>query len=247
MSLTRTHMGIYVLDEDTVFSRMVEFHATLTPPDTFRELAFVSPLIPEGGVVIDAGAFIGDHTSLYSQIVGASGHVYAFEPHPVSYQALLHNTARLKNVTCEPYGLSDRFGFVSFQMAPNVGASFVDGITEDDFPRSDVTLLTLDEELLPLLKRCDFIHLDAEGMELKILRGAQQMIEKFHPALLVEVTDDWLRRYGCSQQELLDWLELRDYQVTRMQTNPHQFDVVCVPRARQTLDSARKLVNTQAV
>lgn len=245
MSLTRTHMGIYVLDEDTVFSRMVEFHATLTPPDTFRELAFVSPLIPEGGVVIDAGAFIGDHASLYSQIVGASGHVYAIEPHPVTVQALNKNMARFNNVSVVSTALGDEDCLSVLSMTPNLGASFI-GV-DAEFPNTKVGMTTLDLQLLPFLDRCDFIHLDAEGMELKILRGAEQLIDRFHPALLVEVTDDWLRRYGCSQQELLDWLELRDYQVTRMQTNPNQFDVICVPRTRQTLDSARKLVNTQAV
>jgi hypothetical protein len=53
-----------------------------------------------GSCAIDVGAGMGDETIDLSQLVGADGKVLAFEPHPVSFEALTRTIAlnRLQNV-----------------------------------------------------------------------------------------------------------------------------------------------------
>jgi len=245
--LKRTAMGIYVLEDDDSLSKYVEHYGTLEIPANHRDLTLIARLIPEGGVVIDAGACLGDHTCTYSQIVGASGQVFAFEPHPYSYDALVKNTARLNNVMTWQYALSDHFGQLELQMTPNVGASFI-AADEHVWPSVVVPCCTLDTQILPILKRCDFLHLDAEGMEPAILRGARQLIEKFYPALMVEVTDQWLQRYGSSEADLFTLLEAWGYDVTPMLGRrpfyDQQYDILAIHSQRQNIDTPPVVVDT---
>lgn len=243
--LIRTDMGIYIVKDDDSLGPEVAYYHTLEIPRNLSDLVVVAPVIPEGGVVIDAGACIGDHTCTYSQMVGPLGHVFAFEPHPASYQALVKNTARLNNVTAFPYALSDHWGDVELQITPNVGASFLSGETHD-WPSVIVPCCTLDTQLLPILSRCDFLHLDAEGTEPAILRGAHGLIARFHPVLLIEVTDQWLKRAGSSEAELLALLRGYGYDFRRLQANPAQYDVLALPPERHFIDTPPVVVDTVA-
>jgi FkbM family methyltransferase len=199
--IQRTPMGLYVLRDDTHLSRWVERGHRLDTDANVAEIASFAHRIPAGAVVVDAGACLGDHAISYSQIVGSAGCVYAFEPHPQTFEALVMNMARLRNVACLPIGLSDAPGRVRFMRDPNIGASCVSDV-------GDVTVevTTLDTFLIPRVMRCDFMHLDAEGMETRILRGGRQVIERYHPLIVTEVCDAHLRRAGSSADELLGLL-----------------------------------------
>lgn len=234
MSLIRTRMGIYVLSDDDSLSQEVIARHSLETSEALRDIAQVAPLIPEGGVVIDAGASIGDHTVLYSQIVGPEGEVHAFEPHRDSYEALHANTERLINVSTYSCGLSNYDGMTMLAVTPNVGASFMTDHASE-WPTQLVSLRTLDGLLLPSLERLDFIHLDAEGYEPKILNGAEKLISKFRPILLIEVQDAWLRRAGSSKEALLAQITALGYGIAPITANPEQFDVLCLPSERYTV------------
>lgn len=227
--IMRTKMGTYVLRGD-LLSSWVERENRLDIHDNIVEIASFAHLIPEGGVVIDAGACIGDHTITYSQIVGPEGRVYTFEPHPLTYEALELNTARLNNVITVHAGLSDVAGSVQFTRdSANVGASFVSDVGD-----LTVELLTLDGFFIPKLFHDDkvFIHLDAEGLETRILRGGRALIAKFHPTLVVEVCDKHLRRAGSSEPELLALLDKLGYTVLPIpsHTEAELRDVLCVKK-----------------
>jgi len=221
--LVRTPMGIYVLREDTHLSRWVEQQGRLDLDENIAEIASFAQHIPEGGVVIDAGACLGDHAVIYSQIVGPHGRVYAYEPHPLTYAALVRNTARLRNVVAIPHGFSDRSGAGYLHPDPNIGASFVstDGLS--------VSLVTLDEAF-GQLDRCDFIHLDAEGMETAILRGGEQLIARFHPTLVVEICPSHLHRAGSSEGDLRALLARLGYRISPIpgHNDPALRDVLAV-------------------
>ncbi len=205
--LARTPLGIYVLREDTHLSRWVEQADRLDIDANIAEIASFAQYIPEGGVVIDAGACLGDHTVVYSQIVGPNGCVYACEPHPLTYEALVRNTARLRNVIAIPKGLSDRCAWGYLHPDRNVGASFLssEGLS--------VSLVTLDRAFAHL-DRCDFIHLDAEGLETAILSGGEMLIARFHPTLVVEICPSHLERAGSSEAELLALLDRLGYHIS---------------------------------
>lgn len=225
--ILRTAMGAYVLRDDTHLSRWVEKQNALDIAENVREIASFAHLIPEGGMVIDAGACLGDHTVTYSQIVGVRGQVYAFEPHPLVYEALVLNVGRLVNVTTFCVALTDKAhdkSYHGFAPEPNVGASFLIDVGPERVPCRSL------DSLLAKVWRCDFIHLDAEGWEPRILEGARKLIEKFHPTMVVEVCDKHLRRAGSSEAELLALVASLGYRVEAIpeHADPKQRDVLCV-------------------
>ena len=62
--ILRTPMGLYVLEDDIGLSRHMEISGRLD--HGHDEISLVCQYIPAGGVVIDAGAYLGDHTEVYS-------------------------------------------------------------------------------------------------------------------------------------------------------------------------------------
>ncbi len=209
MSLRRTRLGVYILEGDICLSRWIDQQDRLDVQTNLAEIAQYAHFIPEGGVVINAGACLGDHALVYSQLVGGDGLVHAFEPHPETYAALRLNMARLRNVATYNIALSDAADVLRFARdARNIGASHVapDGDVE-------VGAVTLDEYLLPHVDRVDFVHLDAEGLEPRILHGARRLLERFHPAIVLEVCDKHLRRAGSSEDALLALLADLGYRI----------------------------------
>ena len=78
--------------------------------------------------------------------------------------------------------------------------------------------------------RCDFLHLDAEGWEPRILRGARSLIEACHPVIVVELCDKHLRRAGSSEVELIGLLQSFGYVIRSIpeHNEPELRDVLCV-------------------
>ena len=53
------------------------------------------------------------------------------------------------------------------------------------FKKNSVQILKLDDEFLKL-KKCDFIKIDVELMEIEVLKGAKKFIKKYKPFLWIE-------------------------------------------------------------
>lgn len=134
-----------------------------------------------GELVLDIGANIGYYTLLMSKMVGESGKVYAFEPEPKNFEILQKNIKlnNANNVVIEKLALSDK-----------VGRSFI-ALSEDSGQHRisdsglEIQTTTIDEYFGN--KKIDFIKMDAEGSEGKILRGMSQrpdMITEFYYKLL---------------------------------------------------------------
>ena len=75
-------------------------------------LKFVQDRIGRGSTVFDVGAHVGEWTLLFSELVGPSGRVVAFEPDPVARASLKKNLEMngISNVTVEEACVSDKTG-----------------------------------------------------------------------------------------------------------------------------------------
>ena len=229
--LLRTPLGIYVLKDDTHLSRWVEQHRRLDL--NIDECTTLSQYLPEGGTVINAGAFLGDHALTYSQMVGPRGEVHAFEPHRLSFEALSYNMGRLRNVTCYNLALGERDETAWLNPDENVGASFVQFAPVAH--AGVVSICRLDSLVLsgrPKVDRLDMVHLDAEGFELPVLRGAAALISRHRPVLVLEVCPRHMRRQSLEPGHLFDWLVEHGYEWSFLhpQPGPEQYDIVCIPK-----------------
>ena len=220
--------GLWVIENDTHVSKWVEQQGRLDHDQ--NTLPFILPLIKEGDSVIDAGAFIGDHTIAYSKAVGEKGVVHAFEPNPIAYQCMHHNLESCRNVILHDVGLSDANG--SMPLSGNNG-NYAGAYAGEHMKIADVPVQTLDDWFYQA--HIDFIKFDIEGCEVKALIGAQNLIRRCHPTMVIEVNVVALDRQKATVGQLFALLESYGYEWKIIQENcdvmSPMYDIICSYKA----------------
>jgi len=151
------------------------------------EAALLRRFIRPGDVVIEAGANMGTHTLVFSHAVGPTGFVYAYEPQRIVFQTLCANLAlnSMVNVDARSAAVGAEAGFalipdIDYAHEGNFGGIEIGGFSEG----RKVPKVTLDTDLD--LARLDLIKIDVEGMELDVLKGAEQLLRRFTPVIYAE-------------------------------------------------------------
>lgn len=139
-------------------------------------------LIP-GQIFYDVGAHAGFHTLLAARLVGPSGRVVAFEPHPANVANLRHHVTlnRASNVVVVEAAAADRSGSGSLEEGTN---SFVARLSPDG--RIWVDILSLDDYANQSGFIPNLIKIDAEGAEMLVIAGARALMRRL-PTILVSV------------------------------------------------------------
>ena len=139
-----------------------------------------------GDTIIEVGANFGSHTLPLSQIVGNNGVVLAFEPQRIVFQTLCANLAlnSITNVYSFQKAVSSKkdklyLPDTRYNKDGNFG-----GISMQKEGTEEVEVIKLDKFLQ--LDSLKLIKIDAEGMELDVLKGAKKIIKLFKPYLFVE-------------------------------------------------------------
>ena len=157
-----------------------------------KDMYFALPRFSGGSmdeIFVDVGAFVGDSTERFvNENLGAFRHVYAFEPGKKQYTAMQKRIKRL----CEEWcieddvfslvraGLSNRSCKMSSELA--LDTHMRDVLVEDN-DNGDICVYTLDEYLAG--REVTFIKADIEGMEMEMLQGAKETIEKYKPKIAI--------------------------------------------------------------
>ncbi|MBT8443880.1 MAG: FkbM family methyltransferase [Gammaproteobacteria bacterium] len=148
-----------------------------------------------GDSVIDIGANVGAYTKEFSEIVGASGRVLAFEPVGENYVILetVVRKAGLQNVTTYRAALGAEVGtcdIVVPEMDGYTGYYWAHLTkTDESGKRESVQVHTLDQLLVDrVVEAVDFIKCDVEGGELDVVRGAAELLKQQRPGWLMEVS-----------------------------------------------------------
>jgi FkbM family methyltransferase len=152
---------------------------------TFYELELLEYIKSKftGGVVLDIGANIGNHSLFFSKFV--FNKTFAFETNP-SNIILLNETKKINNISDESLviyhvALSDgHYKYINKDFRGNMGRSF---IIEGE---GDLITKKLDDFDLP---KVDLIKLDVEGHELNVLKGSNVLINKDFPHIVLECND----------------------------------------------------------
>lgn len=148
--------------------------------------AAIQKLCRPGFTVLDIGANIGAHALRLAKIVGESGRVYAFEPTDYAYRKLGKNISLnlFKNITPIQIALSDKNLLrqcINFRSSwPTKGKpveqeSIVDFTKLDDWCKKEN------------VEHVDLIKLDVDGNEYSVIAGAESLLTRHRPLILMEV------------------------------------------------------------
>jgi FkbM family methyltransferase len=171
-------------------------------------------ILRKGDVVIDAGANVGYFTMLFSDLVGASGWVHAFEPVPGTFNLLSNNLRRFpyyRNVSVHCAALGDRDQRTKIFL-PNGDYGQAALAYHRDGSWRDAQVAPIDIEMMRLdryaqqLNRIDLLKCDVEGAELLVLRGAEWSLRQFRPKILLELDERWTTSFGWTPGEVIRFL-----------------------------------------
>lgn len=262
------HKAMYFIGQWAVLpilERWKNFHTVPDDPLNFRlelilgkyeheTVSFFKQYLKQGMTVLDVGAHIGYYTRLFADLVGPSGLVVAFEPHPVHFKLLQQNLRDYHNVCLVNKAVGDREGKTTLYNSPveSVSSSlqwfdkkwqYVRSRNKGEiaprlkWPQSisyDVDLTVLDKQLQELnIAQIDVIKIDIEGAEIPALSGGVQTAKKSE-LVIFELDPQNLRGFGYAPDDLIDMLNNLGFNWFGMITN-NGFDELILERLRELI------------
>lgn len=215
-----------------------------------KEIDFVEKFISEGMTVIDIGANVGVYSLLCAKKCGETGHVYSYDPNPDMTSLLRKRVIvnKLKNITVREFGVSDAMGETNLI----VGSDSEWGRIGSDELGQKIALTSLDEEMEHFgWDRIDFMKIDAEGVEEKIIAGADKFFANLSPVVMIEVQAEGFNLAPIEMLEKYDFAFFR--QLGRLPVlvpadlddlDPYELNIFAVPKCRiLELEQANLLVS----
>ena len=174
--------------------------------------------IHEGDIVIDVGANIGYYTLIFAQLVGSSGKVFAFEPEPKNFEILKKNIKinNYQNIVAEQKIVSDKSGIVKLFIAEHgiVGHRINQQKSSQKFIEVESIILDNYIKKLNLDSKINFIKIDVEGSEPKVLEGAKEIMQKSNQLkIFTEFNREFVKKYGIEPKEMIDLLYRNGFKI----------------------------------
>ena len=192
--------GWWLPDTDTDFDRWI-LDGNYQKEHRDGILSFLKKQGCEFNNCLDVGAHVG---FWLKDLQNAFGMVYAFEPISDVRECLKKNVEK-DNYLLFDFGLGDKNETVMVNYIPEeTGNTYV-----SDQGNREINIRRLDEIKLP---KIDYIKIDAEGYEIKVLQGAEGLITRDEPFIHVEVKDKILERHGLTSADIDRYFEEIDYQ-----------------------------------
>lgn len=215
--------GFKTMPDDPFWFRL----ELLTGRHERETVAQVERLTQPGMVMLDIGAHVGYYARRCARLVGDSGRVVAFEPHPRTFQTLSGNVGAFKNVmpfqlaVAETEGTAELFDYLmmsasgslhydesllDLQKSQVANSDFAPRLASD-FPAEKFTVRTrpIDAVLAEIgITRIDVVKMDIEGAEMSALMGMQTTIANSPGmCLIMEYNPQALKAFGYAPTEAI--------------------------------------------
>lgn len=218
------------------------------------EFATWIPYLPEGGVVVDAGANLGAHSLAFAAVVGPGGVVFAVEPQRALHE-MLSGSIQLcsaRNVRPIHRAFSREPGTVRVPLFDYGSAQNFGMFSPRDVPADAPPELIEHVVSIPLdswkLERLDFLKIDVEGAELDVLHGAKETVAHCRPVIAVEADREQ------NNPALLAWLRLNGYRawwhkppLGSLWPNVISINLLALPREREELPAPQGFIDGVAI
>jgi len=166
-------------------------------------------LVKKGMIIVDVGGGVGYYSLLASHLVGDSGQVYVFEPHPIHYNYLIRNIRinNATNVMAIRKGISNKTGLTYLNSNKLTSQSRVSPLASSSSSLK-IQTITLDEFFLTEgWPSVDLVKMDIEGGEKSALERMDKLSSK-NPQmrLIMEWDVDYIHRSGATPNVLINTL-----------------------------------------
>lgn len=181
----------FLIDEEKNFVSYAEKYSINDASQYFKYSASLMtkmlPYFKKRNIAIDIGASYGFTTRPLADIFDK---VYSFEVIPEVRECLIKNMAFLNNVTIFDHGISNFNGKQRFNFSsPRTGHTSSVRVSRANENKHMIEKVKKLDSFIAL-DNIDFIKIDVEGAELSVLEGAEKVIIKNKPILLIELWEN---------------------------------------------------------
>ncbi|WP_206446904.1 FkbM family methyltransferase [Agrococcus sp. KRD186] len=186
------------------------------------ELEGLRGVVGPGDVCFDVGAAYGMYAIPLAAAVGPTGAVHAFEPQrrPRAVLSAARSLLGAAHVRISHSAVGRVAGEHELVLVTRYGlrisghAHLAGSAGSRDADRLRVPVTTIDDVCREQgIERVRFVKADVEGFEHAVLEGAAEALERDRPAVLLEIEDRHLQRYGLTGAEVADSLRDRGYEM----------------------------------
>lgn len=226
--------GFHTMPDDPFWFRL----ELLTHRHETETITHLDSLAAPGMTMLDIGAHVGYYSCRYAKILGASGRIFAFEPHPRTFATLQQNVKHLAQVTAVQLALAEQAGHAELHdylmMSASGSLHYDESMVAlqkaqmhdtDIAPRIDqpfaaqsysVRTRAVDDFLAEAgISQVDIVKMDIEGAEIGALRGMRQTIANSPQMVLVmEYNPQALKAFG--HDPVLAMAEVQNFGFSQM-------------------------------
>jgi FkbM family methyltransferase len=192
----------YALDLD----ELIDVNLYYRGSHEHRATATVRSVVVPGMVALDIGANLGYYTLTLASLVGESGRVIAFEPTERALRRLTTNLGlnAFDHIVVEKIALSDVTHDREVDPQETAfRASWRVGGERSGREREVISFERLDDYVARShLDRVDFVKVDVDGYELRVVLGGEETFRRHRPALFIEIGKASMEEIGDDPLEL---------------------------------------------
>lgn len=179
-------------------------------------------IVKPGWTCLDIGGSFGRYALPMSLAIGKGGKVFCFEPGSYSFKVLsiIRWFHRLKNVAIYKLAVSDKKGTINLHLPikqnGKIGTAlaFISDTSHDNTISEAVDMTSIDGFCAENgIKQVDFIKCDTEGSEMRVIKGAENVIKKSRPFILCEVDIGSVSEQNDKAIEMENFLKNVSYKI----------------------------------
>lgn len=200
--------------------------------DPFHDLVQRHGGLFRGGNVLDIGANIGYTAMVFSRAIDPAYKVYAFEPEQFNYDLLVRSAHKRQahgQIVPIRSAVGDRDGTIQLWENEHHHADhriLTDQFRESAAPSSSIATPILRIDSFVGTQGAEFpvrfIKVDVQGYEFPVCKGMERTLAANPNAILaLEYMPEAMRELGFQPDDLLKWLQQRDYQAYTLEKHGH--------------------------
>ena len=171
----------------------------------------LAKLIRERDIAFDIGANFGWYSCHLAQLVGEAGKVHIFEPTNAIDELKSNLVLNKFDARCvlNSVALGEKQGTETLFVPEKLGTAFA-SLREHSYGKTrkiSVPVRKLDDYVAAHnIRDIAFMKIDVEGAEHLVLKGAENVLKRYCPVIMLELYKPHIECFGYSPEELISYL-----------------------------------------